>query len=126
MWRTLQKKYSGLKVEIIPGISSVTSAAASAIFPLASQNERVAIISGEKDDQFIRNTLKEFDTVVFLKVSSIFDRLAAILEDMGLADNCVYVRRSSLPGEQIIRDIRKLKNTKLDYFSILLVRRKTG
>jgi precorrin-2/cobalt-factor-2 C20-methyltransferase len=123
--RTLQSKYPQAKVEVIPGISSVNSAAAAALFPLASNSERVAIIAGDRDEEFIRETLKTFDTIIFLKVNMIFSKLSDILEELNLSGNCVYVRRSSGADQEIIRDIRSFKGTKLDYFSVLLVRRET-
>jgi precorrin-2/cobalt-factor-2 C20-methyltransferase len=121
--KELQEKHPELEVEIIPGVTSVTAAAAASTFPLASNNERVAIISAERDDDFIRETLTNFETVVFLKVSAIFDRLIKILEELNIVDHAVYIRRCSTPEEEIVRDIRKFKGTRPDYFSILLVRR---
>lgn len=121
--KALQKKHPELEVEIVPGITSVTAAAAASTFPLASNNERVAIISTEKDDDFIRETLINFETVVFLKVTAIFDRLLNILEELEITDQAVLVTRCSTAEEQIVRNIRKLKGTRPDYFSILLVRR---
>jgi precorrin-2/cobalt-factor-2 C20-methyltransferase len=123
--RTLQSRYPGIKVEVIPGISSVNSAAAAALFPLATGSERVAIVAGERDEEFIRETLQNFDTIIFLKVNMIFSKLSPILEELHLSDKCVYVRKSSGVDQEIVRDIRSLKGTKLDYFSVLLVRRET-
>lgn len=119
----LQTKHPELLIEIVPGVTSVTAAAAALNFPLASNNERLAIISAEKDGAFIRETLKNFDTVVFLKVSSIFEQLLDILDEMKLAERSIYIRRCSTAEEEIIRDIHELKGMKLDYFSLLLVRR---
>jgi precorrin-2/cobalt-factor-2 C20-methyltransferase len=121
--RTLQKLHPQIEVEVVPGISSLNGAAAATIFPLAVNNERMAIISAEKDEAFIRETLKNFDTVVVLKVNSIFHKLLDILEEVNLVDHCVLVRRCSTGQQEIISDIRTLKDRKLDYFSILLIRR---
>ena len=96
------------------------------MFPLATGSERVAIIAGERDEEFIRQTLKTFDTIIFLKVNMIFSKLSAILEELNLSAKCVYVRRSSGIDQEIVRDIRSLKGTKLDYCSVLLVRRQNG
>lgn len=120
---TIQDRHPQVEVEIVPGVSSLNAAAAAVIFPLAANNERLAIISAEREETFIRETLKNFDTVVIFKVNMIFNKLMAVLEDMDLVDKCVYVRRCSTKEQKIIRDIRKLKGVKLDYFSILLVRR---
>ncbi len=120
---TLQKDHPEIKVEVIPGISSINAAAASAIVPLASNDERIAIISGNREDKVIKETLENFDTVVFIKMNKVFDRLLSILEELNLIEKCVYVRRCTTQDEEIIRDIRKLKGEKVDYFSLLIVRK---
>ncbi len=99
------------------------AAAAGALVPLAINDERMAIISGHCEDTFIGETLETFDTVVFLKVNSVFDRLLDILEEKKLVANSVYVDRCTTEEEVIVRDIRTLKGIKLDYLSLLIVRK---
>lgn len=120
---TLQKSHPEIEVEVIPGISSINAAAARAVVPLASNDERIAIISGNRADKVIRETLENFDTVVFIKMNKVFDRLLTILEELKLVEKCVYVRRCTTQDEEIIRDISKLKGEKVDYFSLLIVRK---
>ena len=120
---TLQKSHPEVEVEVIPGISSISAAAARAVVPLASNDERIAIISGNRADKVIRETLENFDTVVFVKMNKVFDRLLSILEELNLIEKCVYVRRCTTQDEEIIRDISKLKGEKVDYFSLLIVRK---
>jgi precorrin-2/cobalt-factor-2 C20-methyltransferase len=120
---TLQKSHPEIEIEVIPGISSINAAAARAIVPLASNDERIAIISGNGEDKVIRETLKNFDTIVFMKMNTVFDKLLAILEELNLTEKCVYVRRCTTQDEEIIRDISQLKGKKVDYFSLLIVRK---
>jgi precorrin-2/cobalt-factor-2 C20-methyltransferase len=120
---TLKKAHPEVEVEVIPGISSISAAAARAIVPLASSEERIAIISGNREDKIIRETIKNFDTVVFMKMNAVFDRLLPILEELKLVDKCVYVRRCTTQEEEIVRDISQLKGEKVDYFSLLILRK---
>ena len=120
---TLQKSHPEIEVEVIPGISSINAAAARTIVPLASDDEHIAIISGNSEDKVIRETLENFDTVVFMKVSTVFDKLLSILEELNLIEKCVYIRRCTTQDEEIIWDINKLKGEKVDYFSLLIVRK---
>jgi precorrin-2/cobalt-factor-2 C20-methyltransferase len=120
---TLQKSHPEIEVEVIPGISSINAAAARAVVPLASNDERIAIISGSCGDKVIRETLEKFDTVVFMKMNTVFDKLLSILEELNLVEKCVYVRRCTTQDEKIIWDISKLKGEKVDYFSLLIVRK---
>jgi precorrin-2/cobalt-factor-2 C20-methyltransferase len=119
----LRKSHPEIDVEVIPGISSVSAAAARAVVPLAISDERIAVISGNDDDEAIRETLRNFDTIVFMKPSIMFDRLLSILEELNLLEKCAYVSRCTTSEEEIVRDIRKLKGKRLDYFSLLIVRR---
>ncbi|MDP2932396.1 MAG: precorrin-2 C(20)-methyltransferase [Chloroflexota bacterium] len=119
----LRKNHPQVEVEVVPGVSSITAAAASAVAPLAVNDEKIAIISGNEEAETIRDTLNKFDTVVFLKVHRVFDRLLGILEEMNLLEKCVYVRRCTTRDEEIIRDVRNLKGKRLDYFSLLILRR---
>ncbi len=120
---TLRKGHPEIEVEVVPGISSINAAAARAVVPLASSDERIAIISGNRDDKVIRETIANFDTVVFIKMNTVFDKLLPILEELKLTEKCVYVRRCTTQEEEIIRDISQLKGEKIDYFSLLILRK---
>ncbi|MFP3975052.1 MAG: precorrin-2 C(20)-methyltransferase [Chloroflexota bacterium] len=121
--RTLQTSYPETDVEIIPSVSSLNAAAARAAIPLASENENIAVLSGNQKDETIRNVLENFDTVVFMKVNTVFERLHTILEEMNLKDKGIYVRKCTTEEEEIVWDIDCLHGKKLDYFSLLIVRR---
>jgi len=121
--KVLQKKHPEIEVEIIPGVSSVNAAAARSVIPLASDDDNIAVISGNQTGEMIRDTLNSFDTVVFLKVNKVFEKLLGILKEMNLQDKSVYVRRCTTGEEEIIWDIGSLKGRKLDYFSLLIVRK---
>jgi len=120
---TVKNIHPQVEVEVIPGISSVNAAAARAVVPLATSDERIAIISGNEEDKIIRQTLKNFDSVVFMKMNNIFNKLLAILEELDLTSKCVYVRRGTTQDEEIVRDISLLKGKEVDYFSLLIVRK---
>jgi precorrin-2/cobalt-factor-2 C20-methyltransferase len=120
---TLHKSHPEIEVEVIPGISSINAAAARSMVSLASDDDNIAIISGSREDRIIRETLENFDTVIFLKMNHIFDKLLTILEELNLTNNCVYVRRCTTQDEEIIRDISQLRGEKVDYFSLLIVRK---
>jgi precorrin-2/cobalt-factor-2 C20-methyltransferase len=118
-----RERYPEIVIEVIPGISSINAAAARAMLPLSSGGERVAIISATYQDNALRETLESFDTVVLVKVNTVFDRILDVLEEMKLVDRCIYIRRCTTKDEEIVRDIRELKGRELDYLSLLIVRR---
>jgi precorrin-2/cobalt-factor-2 C20-methyltransferase len=120
---TLQNSHPEVEIEVIPGVSSINAAAARAMLPLATKDERVAILSGNCHSGFVRETLANFDTVVFLKMHNTFDQLFGILKEMNLVEKSIYISRCTAPDEEVVRDINRLKGAKLDYLSLLIVRR---
>jgi precorrin-2/cobalt-factor-2 C20-methyltransferase len=116
-----------IPIEVVPGVSSITAAAAAATLPLAAWDERIAIIpaahalanSGLGD---LRTLLQLFDTVVLLKVYMVFAVLLDILEELDLAKYAVFVRRCSTDLEEVVFDLARLRNQPLDYFSLVIVR----
>jgi precorrin-2/cobalt-factor-2 C20-methyltransferase len=120
---TLKGSHPEIEAEVIPGISSINAAAAKAIVPLASDDDNIAIISGNPGENFIREALENFDTVVFLKVNTLLDKLINILNELNLKGKSVYVRRCTTQDEEIIHDVGSLKGEKPDYFSLLIVRK---
>ena len=114
-------------VEVVPGVSSITAAASAALLPLAAWDERVAVIPaahalrpGGAGD--LRQVLQLFDTIVLLKVHSVFDALLALLEELDLARHAIFVSRCSTEREEVICDLTRLRGQKLDYFSLVIVR----
>jgi precorrin-2/cobalt-factor-2 C20-methyltransferase len=71
----------------------------------------------------LRETFEAFDTVVLLKIASAFDHVLDTLEELDLVHDAVYVARCGQPGQEVVRDVRRLRGQQLDYFSLLIVRR---
>ncbi len=124
VYEMLKDLHPEIRVEIVPGISSVTAAAARAQVPLVSGDGRLAILPATYEGEKLRETLRDFDTVVLMKVHSVFDQVLDILEEMGLVEGAVFVKRCTTPGQEIIRDIRTLRGRRLDYLSLLIVRKR--
>jgi precorrin-2/cobalt-factor-2 C20-methyltransferase len=125
---TVKRHHPTIYVEVVPGVSSITAAAASACLPLAAWDERIAIIPAtyaltRSEPSDLRTLLKVFDTVVLLKVNTIFNALLDILEELDLTKNAVFVRRCSTDLEEVIFDLERLRGQSLDYFSLVIVRK---
>lgn len=112
----------GLKIKIVPGVSSINASAAEAGISLGLAYEKIAIIPANYfnlDDSVV----KTFDTLVFVKINNRFDEFKNYLSAHGLMDKAIYISRVGMEGEKIIRDINTITSEELDYFSILIVRR---
>jgi precorrin-2/cobalt-factor-2 C20-methyltransferase len=112
-----------LTIEVVPGVSSLTAAAAAAGEPLTARSERLAVLPAVYDPAALERVLAEFETVVLLKVSRVLPRIVATLESLGLAERAVLVERCGRPEQRIVRGLRSQGLERADYFSVLIVRR---
>lgn len=120
----LRANGSQLTTATIPGISSVTAAAAAAGVALTDHEERLAIVPATASLDQIEQALLDFDCVVLLKTGRVLGQLLAILERLDRLSHAVYVRRCGWPDQEIVRDpARLLESPPRDYFALLIVHR---
>jgi precorrin-2/cobalt-factor-2 C20-methyltransferase len=115
--------YPNVAVEIIPGVSSVMAAAASAGVPLVTHGQRLVILPAVYGIDDLSEAIANYDTIVLMKVNRTLLQALANLEQLGLAGKGIYVRRASTAREEVVRDLSKLSEEDLDYFSLLIIKR---
>ena len=123
IYRILKEDYPDVPLEIVPGISSVFAAAAASGVPLGMASDRIAILPATYEADHLRQVLHDFDTVVLMKVHRRFDAILALLTELGLQDNAVYVRRVSSDQEEIVTNLTSLSGKALDYMSLLIIQK---
>ncbi len=106
--------------EIVPGVSSLMTAAAVLKRPLAARNDVLTIIPAPLSDTEIEARLAISDAVAFIKVGRHFARLRALLERLDLLQNAAYVERASLPNQKIV-PMSDIGGDAAPYFSMVLV-----
>ncbi len=121
---TLLEMLPRLSVETIPGITSFSAAAALANLPLVEGDEALAILPAPRDPKRLEKVLKEFDTVVLMKLGSRLGMVLEVLRRLGLMEKALLVSRAGLDGESLIRDLSSIKDEKLGYLSIIIVARR--
>jgi precorrin-2/cobalt-factor-2 C20-methyltransferase len=109
-------------IETLPGVPSYNAAAAKLEMPLADTDDTVAIIPAGYGIKMIERMLEDFDTLVLLKVKPLLDDILALLEDRGLLEHAAFIEKVGAPEERIVRDVARLKETKVNYLSLLLIR----
>ncbi len=113
----------GADVKIIPGVTSFSAAASAMGCPIAEADETVAIIPAAYGLEGLEEALKEFDTVVIMKVNKAIDEVAGVIRGLGLSGNAFLVSRASLPDEEIVTDMGSIAGTRPGYFSTIIVRK---
>ncbi|RAL26292.1 precorrin-2 C(20)-methyltransferase [Thermoflavimicrobium daqui] len=121
--RTMQKNHPEVEILSVPGISSIHGAAAQLGLPLADGDERVAIVPATADKEAMKKVLQEQDTVVFLKVAKVLDLMIEILEEQGLVEQAMVASKVTSDQEKIWRDVRELKGVKLNYLTLMVVKK---
>ena len=119
----IRRAHPNIQVEIVPGVSSVMAAAASAGVPLASHSQSVAILPAMYGIDDLRRVLDDYDTVVLMKVNSRVLKALADFESLEPDRITVYARRVTTPQEKVICDIRQLSPQDLEYFSLFIITR---
>ncbi|GFP34654.1 precorrin-2/cobalt-factor-2 C20-methyltransferase [Candidatus Hakubella thermalkaliphila] len=120
--KTLRQNFPDIEVETIPGISAFNAAASLAQIPLVEGEERLAILPVTDDLRPLRETFKEFDTVVLMKVGSKLERVVRLLNELNLIKNAVLISHAGCPNEYIERDLSILSGKELGYLSVIIVK----
>ncbi|MFZ3208028.1 MAG: precorrin-2 C(20)-methyltransferase [Geobacteraceae bacterium] len=123
IYRIFRERYPDIPIEVVPGVSSINAAAIAAGMPLGMASERIAIIPAAFEEENLRQILLDFDTVVLMKVSRVFDGIYALLQELGLENNGAFIRRVGSAEEEVVFDLASLVGRKLDYLSLLIVKK---
>ena len=115
--------HPAIPLEIIPGVSSITAAAARAGIPLVAPVQRLAILPAAYGIDDLQEATAQCDTVVLMKMNRVFLQALSNPDQLGLAGKCVYVRRATTPREQVVWDLRQVSQGEPDYFSLLIVKK---
>ncbi|MBQ2262342.1 MAG: precorrin-2 C(20)-methyltransferase [Loktanella sp.] len=90
------------RVEVVPGVTSVTACAARAGRPLVARNERLTVLPGPLPEDELRDRIAGAESVVIMKVGRHLPKIRAVIADLGLTDLAVYVERATLPDELVL------------------------
>ncbi|HEU4726472.1 MAG TPA: precorrin-2 C(20)-methyltransferase [Kofleriaceae bacterium] len=118
------RRWPGIAIEVVPGVSSISAVAAVTGVPLADGQERVAIVPAAYGLGDLEALLAQFDTVVLMKIGPEMPRIVAALEAAGLLARAAYVERATMAEQRIVRDLRALPPGREGCFAMVVVSRK--
>ena len=90
------------RVEIVPGVSSLTACAAAAAVPLASRDETLTIIPATLGEAEILTKLAEAETAAIIKLGRHLGTVRRVLSRLGLLDGAVYIERATLATQRVM------------------------
>jgi precorrin-2/cobalt-factor-2 C20-methyltransferase len=106
-------------VAVIPGITSLTAAAAAIARPLAARNELLKILPAPLSDAELRPELLATPAAAIIKVGRHFDRIRSLLGETGHAANAVVVEHATSARQRITR-LGDFGHAERPYFSTIL------
>jgi precorrin-3B C17-methyltransferase len=119
--RILGARHPDLVVEMVPGIPSFSAMTALMGMPYGQGDDRIAILPATFGPERIAAVLREFETVILMKVNRVLDEVLDTLERLGLTDHATFVTKCGMPDQEVVYDVRTLRGQRPSYFSILLV-----
>ncbi|WP_406696485.1 precorrin-2 C(20)-methyltransferase [Singulisphaera sp. Ch08] len=109
-------------VEIVPGVSASSAAAARLGWPLAQKDEILTICPGTYHSDEIGAILDRGGPVCWFKAAAVLPRLVEELRQRGRLDRAALIERIGHPDERVFLDISEALLVDLSYFSLVLVR----
>ena len=103
----------------VPGVSSLSAAAAAANLPLVTRNQSLAIIPATLDEDEIKARLELSDGAAILKLGQNIIKVKKVLGDLKRLSGALYIEKASLDGEKILPLSDAPDNA--PYFSIILM-----
>jgi precorrin-2/cobalt-factor-2 C20-methyltransferase len=113
-------KKEQLDVEIIAGVPSFILGAAVHQVPLAMLNEKMVILPRMKNIEQLERYLKEFETVVLIKVKSVINELCNFVQTKKVS--VMYCERLGTAQQFITTDLKEVQDREVPYFSLLIIK----
>ncbi len=111
-----------ITVEVIPGISAITAAAARLGWPLAQKEEILTVCPATYHADDIPRILAQGGPVCWLKVVGVLPRLVEELRRTNRLERAALIEKVGRPEERIFHDVSQALGQDLSYFSLVLVR----
>ena len=122
MMNLFKERYPEVKIQIVPGISSINGAASRLGIALAEGDDHLAIIPARDDYETMKKAIVENDCVIFIKVAKVMDLMLSILHELDLVEKASVVTKVT-SDEEIVWDIRELDRADLEYLTLMVVRK---
>ena len=125
IYKIIKNNYPEIIIKTIPGISSVSAAAALSNFNLAKKGEKLLILECPDSKSNLANLISQSrdkrQVMVLMKVGKRWEWVKDFLKNEDILDKCLLALNLGL-NDQIIENASKYKYDKVPYFSLLLIR----
>ncbi|MFI2210033.1 precorrin-2 C(20)-methyltransferase [Streptomyces sp. NPDC020141] len=122
MHKRLADRYD---TEVVPGVTSVSAAAARLGAPLAEGEEVLTILPGTLPEEELTARLAATDAAVVMKLGRTFPKVRRALESAGRLDEARYVERATMAGERTA-ELAGVDPESVPYFAVAVLPSKVG
>src|ERR1700712_770942 len=106
--------------EVVPGVTSVSAAAAAAGQPLVRHEDVLTILPGTLPATELARRLADTQGAAIMKLGRTFPAVRAALAEAGRLDDAWYIERASTTAQTMI-PVADVDPARVPYFSIILV-----
>jgi precorrin-2/cobalt-factor-2 C20-methyltransferase len=107
------------QVEVVPGITSLTAAAAASGRPLVGRNETLTVVPATLSEEALVERLAGADAAAIVKLGRHLLKVRAALAQIGREAEAVYVERATLPQQKLL-PLPEVRG-EAPYFSMVLL-----
>ena len=105
---------------VVPGVSSITAAAARLGRPLSARNDVLKVLPATLEPERLREELQTTQSAAIIKVGRHFGKVKTILSALDLISSAVAIENATRPSERI-RKVATIEGDTLPYFTTILV-----
>ncbi len=114
---------AGHRLEIVPGVTSLSACAARTRIPLGGRNDILSVVPATLDADALKTAILGADMAAIIKVGHHFEKVRAVLRAAGLADRAVLLESATGEDERVIA-LEDVGENETSYFSTILVRQR--
>ncbi|MFI9326711.1 precorrin-2 C(20)-methyltransferase [Kitasatospora sp. NPDC052868] len=106
--------------EVVPGVTSVSAAAARLGQPLTEAEETLTVIPGTLPEEELTARIASADSAVIMKLGRTFPAVRRALERAGRLADAQYVERAFMEGERVV-PLASVEAETVPYFSVVVL-----
>ncbi len=105
---------------VVPGVSSITAAAARLGRPLSARNDVLKVLPATLDASRLRDELLSAQSVAIIKVGRHFGKVKQVLSALDIISKAVAIENAT-HGNERIRNVEDIEGDSLPYFTTILI-----
>ena len=118
--QTLQNLAPEVVVKTVPGVCSPMAVASVLQIPLTMESQRLAVLPAIYTVAELEAVLDWAETVVLLKVNSVYQQVWRILQQRNLLASSWIVERATFPEQKIYRNLEKISSIEIVLFFFVI------